>query len=62
MIDIFKYEYKKVIIECTDGRIFEGKVDWCQPSCDSDEGDDLLSINGIGLLSQEIKKITIIDN
>ena len=62
MINIFDYEYKNVIIKCTDGRIYQGYVKWCARAIDIDEDEDVLAIGGIGLLASEIKSIKEIDS
>lgn len=58
MIDIFDYEGKNVEIKCIDGIVYKGKVKWCARAEDVDENDDVIAINDIGILANEIEKIT----
>lgn len=62
MINVFDYEYKDVIVECTNGEVYEGHVDWCIRAVDSDENEDMLGVGSYLLLASEIKAIKTIDN
>lgn len=62
MINVFDYENKNVIVECTDGRVYKGHVDWCVRAIDSDEEEDMLSVSANGVFPSEIKSIEVIDD
>lgn len=61
MIDVFDYENKEVLLKCTNGKTYEGKVKWCARAEDIDEKDDVLAIGEIGILASEIKSVSIIE-
>lgn len=62
MINVFDYENKDVIVECTDGRVYRGYVDWCVRAMDSGEEEDMLSVSANGVFPSEIKSIRVIDD
>ncbi|MCM1335373.1 MAG: hypothetical protein NC084_02170 [Bacteroides sp.] len=62
MTDLFDYENKNVTVECTDGNVYEGFVDWCIRAADSDENEDMLGIGSRLFLASEIKTIEITDD
>lgn len=61
MINIFEYEAKNVIIHCSDGRTYKGKINFCVPAIDMEENEDFLAIDGVGIFANEIKSIDTID-
>lgn len=61
MIDVFDYENKEVLLKCTNGKTYEGKVKWCARAEDIDEKDDVLAIGEIGILASEIESVSIIE-
>ncbi len=61
MIDVFEYENRTVFVHCIDGREYRGLVKWCARAEDVDEAADLLNVEGIGILANEIKTISIVN-
>lgn len=61
MINVFDYENKEVLLKCTNGKTYEGKVKWCARAEDIDEKDDVLAIGEIGILASEIESVSIIE-